>query len=175
LKSFFIGQKKEEKMENVEKIEIVEKIEEEEHQEQLNNQIKAQIIYLNDLNAETQNELQWTKMRMETLTSLYSQLNKPATEVFRICEDKFSIKPKDGKTWTNLEKVVGKLDVPASKKYQYSLFISGHSVKSDKPLKVSFRFEVKNKSLENITLFYPDEKGITRLVSNQGPFSDIGL
>eukprot|EP01080_Neovahlkampfia_damariscottae_P001808 gene1808-950_t len=141
------------------------------YQHELNNQIKAQIIYLNDLNAEMQTETQWTKMRMETLTSLYSQLNKPPTEVFNICEGKFSIKAQEGK-WTDVEKVVGKLDVVASRKYQYSLYVSGHSVKSDKPLKVSFRFVVKNKSLENVTLFYPNEQGTRRLISNQ-PFHEL--
>ena len=149
------------------------KIESYDYQHELNNQIKAQIIYLNDLNSEMQTENQWTKMRMETLTSLFSQLNKPPTEVFNICEGKFSVKPKDKNTWTDVEKVVGKFDVVASKKYEYSLYISGHFVNSEKPLKVSFRFLVKNKSLENVTLFYPNEKGTTRLISNQ-PFHELG-
>lgn len=141
-------------------------------QSELNDQMKAQIIFLNDLNAELQQEAQWAKMRLETLYNLYSSVQSPGCEAFRLNytnSEKVSILSKDPKVWVDFEKAKGKFTVTSSKKGQYSIHISGHWVESKTyPVQVSFRVLCKCDKLENLTLYYPNEQGTKRLLWNQG-------
>jgi hypothetical protein len=135
---------------------------------ELNDQFKAQIIFLNDLNAELQQESQWARMRLETLYNLYSSVQSPGCEAIRMNytnSEKLVVTPKDGKTWTDVEKAKGKFTVTSSKKGQYQLHISGHYVSAKSyPVSCRFRLSVKCDKLENVTLYYPNELGTSRLL-----------
>lgn len=110
-------------------------------------------------------------MRLETLYNLYSSVQSPGCEAIRLnytnSED-FKCVPKDGKTWNDFEKAKGKFTVTSSKKGTYNFGVSGHFVESKKyPVQVWFRLVVKCDKLENVTLYYPNEKGTPRLLYDQ--------